>query len=163
MIPTLVKSIFGVLLVSLWACNTSKVDYSDSFKKIITSEQGVFRGVDFDTPINNVKKIENIKPELDDVLGLKYQIALSEGETLHLEYDKQEDKVKNIRCKIVLRNAQNADKLYNELTQYYTKKYGKPKGKLKEQYWEVNASKYLYYIDLTWVDKENTIYLDIRK
>lgn len=158
-----IKIIFVVLSISVWACCASKVKYSDSFKKIITSEQGIFRGVDFDTPINNVKKIEAIKPELDDVLGLKYQIALNEGETLFLEYDKQEDKVKNIRSKIVLRNSQNAEKLYNELTQYYSQKHGKPKGKSKEQYWEVNAQKYLYYIDLTWIEKENTIYLDIRK
>jgi hypothetical protein len=158
-----IRIVILALVISLWACGTSKVNYSDTFKKIITTEQGVFRGVDFDTPISNVKKTESIKPELDDVLGLKYQIVLSEGETLYLEYDKQEDKVKNIRSKILLRNTQNAEKLYNELTQYYTKKHGKTKGKPKEQYWEVNTQKYLYYIDLTWVEKENTIYLDIRK
>jgi len=157
------KAIFVMLIILLWVCCKPKVEYSDSFKKVITSEQGVFRGVDFDTPINNVKKIESIKPELDDVLGLKYQITLNEGEILYLEYDKQEDKVKNIRSKIVMRNAQNTEKLYNELTQYYTQKHGKPKGKPKEQYWEVNVSKYIYYIDLTWIEKENTIYLDIRK
>lgn len=159
-----IRIIFAVFTILLWMrCDTSRADYSDTFKKIIITEQGIFRGVDFDTPVSNVKKLEPIKPELDDVLGLKYQIPLNEGETLYLEYDKQEEKVKNIRSKIILRNNQNAEKLYNELTQFYTKKHGKPKGKSKEQYWEVNVSKYIYYIDLTWIEKENTIYLDVHR
>ncbi|MCS7027151.1 MAG: hypothetical protein NZ519_00150 [Bacteroidia bacterium] len=156
----LIGSLWG--LVVLCSC-ASKVEYSDTFKKIITSEHGIFRGIDFDTPIGNVKKIESIKPEIDDVLGLRYQIQLNENETLFIEYDKQEEKVKNIRAKIVLRNYTNTENLYNELVGYYTHKYGNPKGKDKERYWEVESARGKYYIDLTWAERENTLYLDIRK
>lgn len=163
MMKPYIRISFVVLGILLGASCMSRADYSDTFKKIITSEQGIFRGVDFDTPINNVKKLETIKPELDDVLGLKYQINLNEGEVLYIEYDKQDDRVKNIRSKILLRNTQNTEKLYNELTNYYTKKHGKPKGRNREQYWEISRSKYVYFIDLTWIEKENTIYLDIHR
>ncbi|MCS7076651.1 MAG: hypothetical protein NZ455_08080 [Bacteroidia bacterium] len=162
--PQSLKNILVVMQALLWVSScASKAEYSSTFRKIITSEHGVFRGVDFDTPISNVKKIETTKPEIDDILGLRYQIQLNENETLFIEYDKQEDKVKSIRAKIQLKNYQNAELLYNELLNYYKQKHGKPRGRERESYWQVKDTKSIYYLDLIWVEKENTLYLDIRK
>lgn len=152
----------SIMLFWVYGCKP-KVVHSELFKKIIISEQGVFRGVDFDMPIEDVKKIEKVKPELDDVLGLKYQIKLNETDYLYLEYDKQESKVKSFRAKISVTQTSSGANLYKELKAYYTDKYGVPKGRDKEEFWEITRSKGVYYIDLTWIEKENNIYIDLRK
>lgn len=149
----------------LFACG-GKGNHSEKFKKIVTSEDGVFRGVKFDMAMADAKKMEKADPNLDDDVGVQYMISWKDGdkdESAEINYDKEGSEiVVKFRNVINLKDNISAKDLYKEFKDYYTKKHGEPEGKEGQYRWKVNE-KPSYTVELTLQEGESKIYLDMYK
>lgn len=151
----------GFLLAS---CK-QEIKHSEKFRKVISSDEEVFRGIKFGTSVAQVREKEKSEPLYDDALSVSYEILLGENEKAVVHYDKDSSGagVEYFRSKIILKDDVSAKDLYKELHDYYSVKFGTSKSNMDfKEYWKAEARP-SYLIELTLPQGETNIYLQIHK
>jgi len=108
---------------------TAFASYSSKFQKIVKTEEGVIRGVDFGDALEDVITKEDTIPLEDSTSFVSFTVALDNQEdeiTDILYYFDDNKKINGFRLDVYLDNAQAVDSLYKEFNMYFTEKYGSP-------------------------------------
>ncbi|GAB3890541.1 hypothetical protein GCM10028803_01440 [Larkinella knui] len=107
------------------ADSQSDVAVSDWLEKLVGSEDGLFRGVNLGDAVSVVKENENGEPFEEDAAHIGYTIDYPNLESTDIQYflDKNK-KVIRIDVDIYLNNRASVDTHLQELTAYFTRKYG---------------------------------------
>jgi hypothetical protein len=103
--------------------------YSDKFKKIIKTEDGILRGVNFGDNLEEVIVKEDTIPLEDSTQYISFTVKLDEEEdeiTDVLYFFDKNRQIKGFRLDIYLNNTSAVDSLSQEFTTYFTDRYGKP-------------------------------------
>jgi hypothetical protein len=103
--------------------------FSPKFKKIIKTEEGILRGVNFGDNLEEVILKEDTIPLEDSTQYISFTVKLDEGEeeiTDVLYFFDENKKIKGFRLDIYLNNKNAVDSLSKEFTTYFTDRYGNP-------------------------------------
>jgi hypothetical protein len=103
--------------------------YSTKLQKIIKTEEGIIRGVDFGDSLEDVITREDTIPLEDSTNFITFTIALDDKEdeiTDVLYYFDNKKKINGFRLDVYLDNSKAVDSLYREFHSYFTDKYGSP-------------------------------------
>ncbi|QHT67815.1 hypothetical protein GXP67_14800 [Rhodocytophaga rosea] len=103
--------------------------YSPKFKKIIKTEDGILRGVNFGDNLEEVILKEDTIPLEDSTQYISFTVKLDEEEdeiTDVLYFFDENKKIKGFRLDIYLNNKNAVDSLSQEFTTYFTDRYGSP-------------------------------------
>jgi hypothetical protein len=108
---------------------TAFASYSPKFRKIIKTEEGIIRGVDFGDALEDVITREDTIPLEDSTNFVSFTIALDDKEdeiTDVLYYFDKKKQVSGFRLDVYLDDKAAVDSLYREFTTYFTERYGSP-------------------------------------
>jgi hypothetical protein len=103
--------------------------YSPKLQKIVKSEEGIIRGVNFGDALEDVITREDTIPLEDSTNFVGFTVALDNKEdeiTDVLYYFDKNKKISGFRLDVYLDNSQAVDTLYREFTTYFTDRYGSP-------------------------------------
>lgn len=104
-------------------------DYSPKFRKIVKTEDGILRGVNFGDNLEEVIVKEDTIPLEDSTQYISFTVKLDEDEdeiTDVLYYFDQNRKIRGFRLDIYLNNTYAVDSLSKEFRTYFTSRYGNP-------------------------------------
>ncbi|MDO1444816.1 hypothetical protein Q0590_01070 [Rhodocytophaga aerolata] len=108
---------------------TAFASYSSKFQKIIKSEEGIIRGVNFGDALEDVITREDTIPLEDSTNFVSFTVALDDQEDeitdVFYYFDKQK-RISGFRLDVYLDDKAAVDSLYREFTTYFTEKYGSP-------------------------------------
>lgn len=134
--------VFALLLVS---CNDFK-HLSQRGKLIVKTKQHLFRGLNFDSSIEDVKQSEALSPETEYPDNVRYHIAadsIAPGESLDVEYFF--NKKNQLDLMIAFYNLSDSNAIHplvNELMRYLEREHGRPKkDELGWYHWEFQDKK----------------------
>ncbi len=120
----------SVIVLFFCGCNDFK-HLSDRGKLLVKTKEQLFRGVDFDMKLNEVRELEEIQPHTEYADYLLYRISgdsIGKGETIDVEYFfNKKNQLDLIIAFYNLSDKTTIRPLVQELKGYYEKKYGKPK------------------------------------
>jgi len=129
---------FAALLFA--SCNDFK-HLSNRGKLMVKTKNNLFRGLNFDLDIQQVKQSEAIAPELEYPDNLRYRIladSVAAGESIEIEYFF--NKKNQLDLMIAFYNISDSNEispLADELMRYLEREYGRPKVDEAEGYhWE---------------------------
>ncbi len=137
--------LFLVSILILASCATKKEqeptakveDYDAVMKKIIRTDEGLFRGTNLGMPLDKVKSIEkDEKPVEEEDNYLSYDFAFKD--TLQGNYYYSfENGLDEIGVDVYREKSKDCSWLLAELTTYFTKRYGAPASEEKLLIWHV--------------------------
>ncbi len=114
-------------------------EFSNKLQRVVVSDTGIIRGVDFGTPISQVVSLEEIEEFNRTDNRLSFEIDLDSTEVGDVVYLYNEsNKVNGIRIELYLRNDTSLNQLSQEIAEYYSLKYGRPQN--------LQASKYQWML-----------------
>lgn len=125
--------------------STTTTTLSENLKKIVKTENGVFRGIEFYTPMSEVKKQEDTTQvvEIDEEEDyINYTVNLNPVESVDiLYYFDKEQKVVKMEANLYPKSEESQNQLYEEFTSYFTTKYGTPINEKGNQLmWKENST-----------------------
>lgn len=143
-----IRQIYFVYLFSLIlsanliaACSTTFESESRLYKQVFQDEKGMFRGISLGDKLKNIQ--EQKKPLYEDILGAVYDIPLSANENMRIHYyidnlhtNKETNRIATIQADIAIADEIETTRLYNEIQQRLTQKYGLPMGNYGALKWE---------------------------
>jgi len=123
----------AVLLLVLSACSHPKKEPSGKvadtnvvLKRILRTDTGLFRGISLGMELSQVKQLENEqKPDEEESNYLSYAFAFHDTLSGNYYYDFEEG-LDEIGVDIFREKAKECDWIFNELKEYYTRRYGQP-------------------------------------
>jgi hypothetical protein len=100
-------------------------DYSNKLQLLVKSDTGVIRGVNFNTPLSEVLKIEetNLFEKKDSTLSLEVDLDSTEMADVVYQFDANE-KVKDIHIELYLKDDQSLNSLSSEFVDYFSARFG---------------------------------------
>lgn len=104
-------------------------EYSSKFQKIVKSDEGIIRGVNFGDPLDEVIVKEDTIPLEDSTRYVSFTVKLDEEEeeiTDILYYFDNNRKISGFRLDIYLNNKRAVDSISREFITFFTDRYGKP-------------------------------------
>jgi len=117
------------LLAFFSACNDFK-HLSKRGKLMVKNKHKMFRGLDFDMPLTEVKKSEGTQPDMEYPDYLRYRFAadsIAPGESLEVEYFfNKKDQLDLIIAFYNLTDTEEIKPLADELKRYLERDYGRP-------------------------------------
>jgi hypothetical protein len=110
------------------------------------SENGVFRGFNLGDSLSFVQKSEPAKAVESDNGYLYYENRIdsssSEIGTFNVTYNFDETGLNEIQSDIFIKNADNADAIFDKFKSYFDELYGKSETNMGYTVWTVKSSKY---------------------
>lgn len=145
-------AIFALAAALLAACRAS-ASYSPTLLEIVGGPEGVFRGHELGRPLTAVRAAEARDPDLTDQAGLYYVYRLPDGARCEIEFYKffsEEDSLlRGVVCNIFLEDELRTQALYQELNDYYARKFDRPpEGNFGRYRWENIGKNQTLYLDL---------------
>jgi hypothetical protein len=138
-------------------CTTENFRHSPLFLELFSEEKSTFRGTDLGDPMTLVKQNEAAvagrhndsgTPKHDDRLGLAFEYTLTDSLLLFVEYypknpSEQSDsnRVASIVANISLNDEVEIAQIYNEIEQYFTRKYRISSGTYGNYSWKSSTPK----------------------
>jgi hypothetical protein len=99
--------------------------YGTRLQKIVKSDAGILRGVNFGDNAENVKTIESIAPLEDSTDHLGYRIDLGNYEDLDVRYHlNPNQQVWGFTLDIYLDEQASVDSLFNDFRNYFSERFG---------------------------------------
>ncbi len=112
--------------------NVAFISYSPKLQRIIKSEEGVIRGIDFGDALEEVITKEDTMPLEDSTNYVSFTVALDDKEdeiTDVLYFFDKNKRINGFRVDVYLDDKRSVDSLYREFNQYFTHRYGSPVSK----------------------------------
>ncbi len=101
--------------------------YSPKLQKIIKTDEGALRGIDFGDDLEKVFMQEDTIPLEDSARFVSFTVDLGNEEiTDVLYYYDNNRKIRGFTLDMYLNDKSSVDSLSNDLAGYFTQKYGKP-------------------------------------
>ncbi len=138
-------------------CTTTNFTHSQMFEELFSLENATFRGTDLGDPMTLVKQNEAAAakqhnhtgiPRHDDRLGLAFEYTLSDSLQLFVEYypknpsvQSDSNRVAAIVANLSLNDEVEIAQLYNEIEQYFTRKYRISSGSYGNYNWKTSTPK----------------------
>ena len=120
--PTLNKLFLFFFITFLISCDQNKSPFYD---EILKSEAGQLRGVEINSTIKALKKIENdqfLKDQMPNYLHYDYEISM--GNTYTVTYDFSEDnELYEIEVAVFLDVIEDVEVLFNNFSDFFNRKY----------------------------------------
>jgi hypothetical protein len=115
-------------------------NYSEDFQLLITSLDGVFRGVELGMTKEEVKKLETDMGKLgkETANELNYKASLGEGETALISYKFKDNKVNGIVAEVRVKEIAAYEALNSELVDYYQTKFGNMQLDNMQETWKIS-------------------------
>ncbi|WNJ19519.1 hypothetical protein [Pontibacter sp. G13] len=125
------------------ACQGPQRSYSALYGEVFLDDSTTFRGTNLGGPIERVVQQEIPQPIHKDKLGLAYEIPLSEGGMMLVDYysdnlrtNQATDRITSIVANILLEDELLASQFYQEVQSKFNLKYGVGMGQYGDYYWE---------------------------
>lgn len=116
-------SILTLSLIFLFSC--ANKPQSTYFDTIVKSEEGIFRGIEIGNSVEQIKTAENKEFLVDNMSDyLYYDYKLDMGNSYTISYDFSEDKLYEIQLSSYFDAIEDAEKLFADFNNHFTKKYG---------------------------------------
>ena len=139
----LLKWLPGILL-GLIACDQPGEVYSPLLDDIFLVDTATFRGINLGDDIQEAKNREQPQdPSYEDPLGVVYEYELGNNQELFVEYyqdnfnqEGQNNSIISIVANISMNGEVEADALYKECMDYFTRLYGLSSGTFGNYTWE---------------------------
>jgi hypothetical protein len=138
-------------------CNTADFTHSNLFQELFSEEKSTFRGTDLGDPMTLVKQNEAAvasrhnnsgAPKHDDRLGLAFEYTLTDSLLLFVEYyprnpleQSDSNQVASIVANISLNDEVEIAQIYNEIQQYFARKYRISSGTYGNYNWKSSTPK----------------------
>lgn len=159
---------WGWVAMSTWGCNATREGKSLLFYEIFRNDTTTFRGVELGDPMDGIKQLEtNSLPVHEDQMGLSYQITLSPGYEMWVDYHADnlispapQNKLAAIDVNIFVGDEVETAKLFREVGQFYDESYGIHRVDGGDYVWE-GASKYQTAMEITLRLNENKVSLTL--
>lgn len=105
---------------------TAVIDkFGTRIQKIVKSDQGVLRGVNFGDYVDKVKELENTPPLEDSTDHLGYRIDLGNYEDLDVRYHlNDQQRVWGFTLDIYLDQQASVDSLFTDFKSYFSERFG---------------------------------------
>jgi hypothetical protein len=115
-------------------------NYSEDFQLLITSLDGVFRGVELGMTKEEVKKLETDMGKLgkETANELNYKASLGEGEVALISYKFKDNKVNGIVAEVRVKEIAAYEALNSELVDYYQTKFGNMQLDNMQEMWKIS-------------------------
>lgn len=98
--------------------------YTDKFRKLIITEDGILRGFTFITDSSEIKKNENAQLFSSSPSGLQYTIEFNELEMADIIYHLKGNEIDTFEIDLYLKDKPSTDSLLQDFKKFYTAKYG---------------------------------------
>ena len=139
--------------------------YSNRFRNLIKTDQGVFRGIEFGMNREDVKAMEDSlkTPDQTENDTLDYIINFNFPETAEvLYYTGKDEKLSRIQVDIYPENIDSQLELFKEFEKYFRSKYGKPVSSedKNELQWKVSDQGLLIRLRKQGNDKVHDLQID---
>lgn len=162
----------SLFIFLLTACNNFK-RLGDRAKLILKNDKKLFRGLDFEMSLKQVKELEtaHLEDEFSNYLRYKVEVdSMFPGEYLALEYSfNSKDQLDVIYVYYTLEDKSLIDPIVNDLKEYFSNEYGQPKvdelGWYKWKFEDKTGVPGTVEITLSGEKKEDYlgVYLDLQK
>lgn len=131
-----------VLLGSFFICQSCKTTRSFEqvplFDIVVKDTFGLFRGIEYESTLLNIKQKENISLKVEDSLGLCYFWPLADGGRLEIEYYGKNNRLCAFIANIRTEDEKKTRLLIGALIDFYSIKFNKnPLGTTGNYYWEM--------------------------
>lgn len=114
-----------IFVLTIFSCKKS---HSTHYDAILKSEQGIVRGVEMGSPIEDVRKLENKEFLVDNMPEyLYYDYKLDMGNSYTVSYDFSQNSLYEIEVSAYFDKIEDANNLFAELTAHFLENYGKGK------------------------------------
>ena len=139
------KFIFTAFIIATFSCKEPKKEvesvpetviesneldnYSEKFKKLVVTDEGILRGFTFITDSSEIKKNENAEPLSSTPDELSYTIELNELELGDIYYHLKGNEVDTFELDLYLKNKESTDSLLNDFKNFYGHKFGQSHAK----------------------------------
>jgi hypothetical protein len=100
--------------------------YTDKFKKIVVTEEGILRGFSFVTDSSEIRRNESAEFRGSSGDKLEYTVEFNELEMADLTYHLKGNEIDTFEIDLYLKNKSITDSLVNDFSSFYSKKYGNP-------------------------------------
>ncbi|HYG39106.1 MAG TPA: hypothetical protein VD908_10815 [Cytophagales bacterium] len=108
------------------AIESSELDmYSDKFRRLMVTEDGVLRGFTFITDSSEIKRNETAQFLSTDPSEMTFTIEFNELEMADIIYHLKANEVDTFELDLYLKNKEATDSLVQDFRLFYTGKYGK--------------------------------------
>lgn len=128
-------------LLFVLSCATVSDSESRLYSQVFGSSKGMFRGNSLGDKLTDIE--EETEPIYTDILGEVYDISLSEKEKMRVHYyidnlqtNKETNRIANIQATIDIEDEIETTRLYNQIQQTLTQKYGLPTGNYGALKWD---------------------------
>ena len=136
------KHIFKIALILitsalLWACGEKEIpkavvkprifpEYHVALDEIIKTKSGVIRGINLNSCVDSIKKLEGSAPLESDKDRLYFEYELDSLTNYSLEYSLINDSLEEVNLQINCKDPEVGSKIYSDLKDYYEKKLPNP-------------------------------------
>jgi hypothetical protein len=136
------KYIFKIVLILitsalLWACGEKETpkavvkprifpEYHVALDEIIKTKSGVIRGINLNSCVDSIKKLEGSPPLESDKDRLYFEYELDSLTNYSLEYSLVNDSLEEVNLQINCKDPEVGSKIYSDLKDYYEKKLPNP-------------------------------------
>jgi hypothetical protein len=139
--------------------------YSNRFRNLVKTDQGVFRGIEFGMSREEVKSMEDSlkTPDQTENDTLDYIVNFNFPETAEvIYYTGKDEKVSRIQVDIYPENIDSQLELFKEFEKYYRSKYGQPLSSedKNELQWKVTDQGLLIRLRKQGNDKVHDLQID---
>jgi hypothetical protein len=98
--------------------------YSDKFKRIILTEEGILRGFSFVTDSSEIRKNESAQFLSSTGDQMSYTVEFNDLEMADIIYHLKGNEIDTFEIDLYLKNKSITDSLLNDFNTFYSKKYG---------------------------------------
>ena len=139
----LLKWLPGIILMWI-ACDQPREVYSPLLDQVFLVDTATFRGINLGDELQEAKNREQPQdPSYEDPLGVVYEYSLEDNQELFVEYyldnfnqEEQNNSIVSIIANISMQGEVEADALYKECMEYFTRRYGLSSGTFGNYTWE---------------------------
>ncbi len=135
---------FLIFYFSFLSCASVSESESRLYGQVFKEEKGMFRGISLGDKLAKVQ--EKLPPLYTDILGAVYEIPLSNTEKMQVRYyidnlqtNRETNRIATIQASIRVEDEIETTRLYTEIQQTLTQKYGLPTGNYGALKWENTA------------------------
>ncbi len=130
-------------LLSVGGCRTSNSQQSDLFYQIFQGDSCDFRSINLGDDVQLVRSLmDPLTPRFQDRYGLAYEYDLPDAGKLLVDYYSdnlitglESSKVASIVAQVMLDNEVETARLYQEMREYFTRKYNLASGSYGDYVW----------------------------
>ncbi|MDQ3193316.1 MAG: hypothetical protein M3Q58_17165 [Bacteroidota bacterium] len=140
MCKKLIFPLFSIILATMiYSCKPEVSEYGDKFENIVLTGEGIFRNVNIGETLEAVKSKEKGKLVEEDTDYLYYDFEINSTDYYNISYYFDNTGLYETMFDATFDKKADAQELFNNFNDYYTKLYGKPKNEEGFLIWQTSS------------------------